>query len=461
MTTNDQEEPPRRHIAVCAFPFGTHAAPLLLLARRMSAVSPDTRFSFFNVERSNSALFKAIDVTTVNSNIVPCNITLPEAEMPGPFNPMKAIENFLEHSPDGFRRAMGEVEDQVGVKISSVISDAFLWYCSEIAEEKGVSWIALWTAGTASLSAHLHTDVIRDIFGVDHQGEKGDEEDLLTSVPGLSKVRPSDLPMGIVTGDLNAPFSQMLHKMGTMLPKAKVVALNVFQELSPVVVNDLNSKLRLLCVGPFPLTCPPQVYSDPENCLEWLDQHGPRKVAYISFGTVVTPPPHEIKALGEALEVSEIPFIWSMSESLRANLPESFVEKIQKDEKLGKIVSWAPQIKLLGHPSIGVFVTHCGWNSIMESISTGVPLICRPMLGDQALNQRIIECELEFGIGIEGGSLTQSSTINALNQVLSSERGEEMRRNVEELQKLAEESVQQGGSSFENLNILNELITSS
>nr|BAD52005.1 UDP-glucose:flavonol 3-O-glucosyltransferase [Dianthus caryophyllus]BAF75881.1 glucosyltransferase [Dianthus caryophyllus] len=459
MTTTNNVEPPRRHIAVCAFPFGTHAAPLLLLARRLSTATPDTRYTFFNVERSNTALFKAIDVS-VGSNIVPYNITLSnEAPAAGPGNPMKAIEEFLEHSPGGFRRAMEEVEAHVGVKISIIISDAFLWYCSDIAEEKGLDWIALWTAGTASLSAHLYTDAIRALAS-DNQGEEG-KEDVLVSIPGLSNVRISDLPMGLVSGDLDAPFSQMLHKMGTMLPKAKVVTLNVFQELSPLVVNDLNSKLKLLCVGPFPLTCPPQVYSDPDNCLDWLDQHGPKTIAYISFGTVATPPPHEIRALAKALEGSDIPFVWSMSDSVRANLPESFIEKIQNEPKVGKIVSWAPQIKLLGHPSTGVFVTHCGWNSIMESISTGVPLICRPIIGDQELNQRIVEIELKFGIGIEGGCFTQSGTTNALNQVLASEKGEEMRKNVEELKKLAEESVKQGGSSNENFNALIELITSS
>ncbi|KAL9224265.1 hypothetical protein vseg_000321 [Gypsophila vaccaria] len=458
--TTANEEPPRRHIAVCAFPFGTHAAPLLLLARRLSTDTPDTRYSFFNVERSNTALFKAIDVS-VNSNIVPCNITLPEPQGPGPENPMKAIEHFLEHSPMGFRQAMAQVEAQVGVKISCVISDAFLWYCCDIAEELGLTWVALWTAGTVSLSAHLHTDVIRANVGVGGQQGEKIEEDALASIPGLSNVHISDLPMGIVSGDLNAPFSLMLHKMGTMLPKAKVVALNVFQELSPIVVNDLNSKLRLLCVGPFPLTCPPQVYSDPYNCLEWLDQHEPKRVAYISFGTVATPPPHEMKAMAEALEVSGIPFLWSMNDSLRGDLPESFLERIQNDEKFGKIVPWAPQIKLLSHPSIGVFVTHCGWNSIMESISTGVPLICRPMLGDQKLNQRIIECELKYGVGIEGGCFTQSGTIDVLNQVLSSEKGQEMRKNVEELKNLAEESVKEGGgTSLENLNVLIGLITS-
>ncbi|XP_074278911.1 anthocyanidin 3-O-glucosyltransferase 7-like [Silene latifolia] len=460
MTTNN-DQPPKRHVAVCAFPFGSHAAPLLLLVKQISTTAPDTRFTFFNTERSNASLFKTNDVNSF-CNIVPYNITLPEGKPIGPGNPvMMAIEHFLEFSPTSFRRAMAEVEAQAGIRLSCLISDAFLWFCSEIGQELGLSWIALWTAGPVSLSTHFYTDFIRKKFGGDVQQGIGGEKDTLQSIPGLSNIRISDLPMGIVTGDLKAPFSQMLHNMALMIPKAKAVAVNSFQELSPLVVNDLNSKMRLLCVGPFPLTCPSEVHPDPYNCLEWLDKHSPKKVAYISFGTFLTPPPHEIKALAEALQVSGIPFLWSMNDSAKGNLPETFMERIQDDEKIGKIVPWAPQMKLLAHPSVGVFVTHCGWNSMMESILTGMPLICRPMLGDQVLNQRVIETDLKFGMGIEGGELTQSGTINALNQVLASEEGKQMRKNVEELKMLAEESVKPGGSSFKDFNALIELIKSS
>jgi len=275
----------------------------------------------------------------------------------------------------------------------------------------------------------------------------------------MSNVRISDLPLGVVSGDLDSPFSKMLHNMGLMLPKASAVVINSFEELLPAITNDLKSKMRcLLNVGPFALTSPPQVEPDQFGCLEWMNRHKTGSVAYISFGTVATPPKEEIIALAESLEAMGVPFIWSLKDSAKAQLPLSFIKRIESNRTLGMIVPWAPQMKLLAHPSMGVFITHCGWNSIMESIVTGVPLICRPILGDQMLNQRLIESVLKFGTGIEGGRFTKSGTMKALHQVLSSQEGKQMRSNVKVLKELAEEGIRSGSSSNENFNVLIELV---
>ena len=79
-------------------------------------------------------------------------------------------------------------------------------------------------------------------------------------------------------------------------------------------------------------------------------------MAYVSFGTVVTPPPHEIVAVAEALEASGFPFLWSLKEHLKDLLPRGFLERTSEN---GKVVAWAPQTEVLGHGSVGVFVTHC------------------------------------------------------------------------------------------------------
>ena len=87
-------------------------------------------------------------------------------------------------------------------------------------------------------------------------------------------------------------------------------------------------------------------------------------MAYVSFGTVVTPPPHEIVAVAKALEVSGFPFLWSLKKHLKDLLPKGFLERTSES---GKVVAWAPQTKVLGHGSVGVFVTDCGCNSVYIS----------------------------------------------------------------------------------------------
>ena len=105
----------------------------------------------------------------------------------------------------------------------------------------------------------------------------------------MNTIRVKDLPGGVIHGNLDAPFSQMLHKMGLAMPKATALAMNVFEEIDPTITKDLKSKLKMvLNVGPFDLASPPKSYSDDSGCISWLDRHEPASVAYLSFGTPKT-----------------------------------------------------------------------------------------------------------------------------------------------------------------------------
>ncbi|OWM83200.1 hypothetical protein CDL15_Pgr011882 [Punica granatum] len=96
----------------------------------------------------------------------------------------------------------------------------------------------------------------------------------------------------------------------------------------------------------------------------------------------------------------------------------------------GKIVPWAPHLVVLRHRLVGVFVTHCGWNSLVESIAGGVMLIGRPFLGDQPLNRSTMEDEWNIEVGVEGGVFTKEGTVRALKLILCSEGGKRMRERV-------------------------------
>ncbi|GAB2267457.1 hypothetical protein Dimus_002440 [Dionaea muscipula] len=464
----------RRHVAVCAFPFGTHAAPLLLLVRRIAAASPDVRFTFFNTDKSNAGLFKkAIDGgDDPVQNIVPCGVHdgVPEGHV---FSgqPGEPLGLFLEAAEEKFRRSIAEAEEEVGMKISCLVSDAFLWFCQKIAEESGASWVALWTSGAASLSSHLHTDLIRSQFGV--QGQEGIREDeTVDFLAGFSAVRVSDLPDGVIAGDLDSPFSKMLHNMALVLPKAAAVAINSFEELQPEISSDMKTKLQnFLHIGPLQLTSPPpppppppprldqtttKSDDDEYGCLAWVEQQEPDSVVYISFGTVTTPPPDELVALAEGLEASGVAFIWS---TVKANLPDGFVERTEEKGK-GKFVPWAPQLALLGHPSVSAFVTHGGWNSITEAIiGGGVPMICRAFFGDQMLNRRMMESVWRIGVGVQGQKFTKDSIMGALENVMRSEQGKQMRQNLIALKQRAEEAAAQpDGSSIKDFESLIQII---
>ncbi|GFS36259.1 UDP-glucosyl transferase 78D2 [Actinidia rufa] len=266
----------------------------------------------------------------------------------------------------------------------------------------------------------------------------------------------NDLPEGVLHGDLESPFAQMLHKMGLNLPRATAVVLNSFEELEPATNTDLKLRLqKVLHVGPPSLSSSPTSSLDESGCLLWLDKHEAASVAYISFGTIITPPPNELLALAEALRASKIPFLWSLRDHSRPIFPEGFLENVLA---FGKVVSWAPQSQVLAHPSIGVFVTHCGWNSILESITGGVPMICRPFFGDQTLNSRMVQDAWGIGVRVDGGVFTKSSMMSAVELIFSREEGKKLRENIILLKQKATEAVGASGSSTENFNVLLEVI---
>ncbi|PON62437.1 UDP-glucuronosyl/UDP-glucosyltransferase [Trema orientale] len=446
------------HVAVVAFPFGTHASPLLAIIRRLAAASPETIFSFFNTCQSNNTIFST-SVVASSPNVKPYNVWDGVHEgytFSG--KPQEHIELFMKAAPQSLHRNMDMAVAETGKEVTCLVTDAFIWFAAEMAQEMGVPWVPLWAPGPCPLLAHLYTDLIRHRVSIagDHPAP-GSGNERLSFIPGMSKILVQDLPDGIVFGNLESFFSTMLHQTSLMLPQATAVFINSFEELDKTVTGELKSKFhKFLSVGPFNLASPPPPAQDDSGCLPWLDKQEPASVAYISFGSVAIPPKEELVAIAEALEGSGIPFIWSLRENVRPNLPKAFLDKT---EKRGKVVPWAPQADILYHRAIGVFVTHCGWNSLLESMVGGVPMICRPFFGDHKLNGRMIEDVWEIGIKLEGGVFTKGGMERCLAMVLSQEKGKRIRAKIKLLKDLATEAVGPTGSSTGNFKLLLDVIT--
>ncbi|CAK8564213.1 unnamed protein product [Lathyrus sativus] len=443
-----------KHVAVLAFPFGTHAPPLLSFVRRVAGESPGVTFSFFSTEKSNKSLFSG----TGNQDEFLPNITyynihdgLPEGFVQSG-SPAEAIHLFIQAMPENFKNAIDVAVTETGKNITCFITDAFFWFGADFAEKMHAKWIPLWTAGAHSLLTHVFTDLIREKLG-DYKGAD-DHKDFL---PGFPELEVSDLPEGVI-GDISGPFASMLHKMGLALPQATAVPINSFATIHTDIESKLEAKFKLLLnVGPFILTTPQRMTNDEHGCVAWLNKHEDYSVVYISFGSSITPPPHEFAALAESLEECGYPFIWAFRGNPEEKLPSGFTERTKTR---GKIVAWAPQIDILKNSSVGVCFTHSGWNSVLDCIVGGVPMISRPFFGDQRLNARMLESVWHIGIGVDNGVLTKESSKKALELVMSSETGKQMRQRVEKLKEAALQAVERDGSSAKNFNTLIELISS-
>ncbi|MCO5586352.1 hypothetical protein L7F22_040292 [Adiantum nelumboides] len=184
------------------------------------------------------------------------------------------------------------------------------------------------------------------------------------------------------------------------------------------------------------------------DCLHWLDTQADASVIYVAFGTFVTLSAEDVEELAMGLEASGNPFLWAIREDSCGGIKAG-----RRGE--GMVTSWAPQVKVLAHKAIGGFLTHCGWNSTVESLWEGVPMLGCPHVGDHMSNMWCI-CEL-WGTGLElqrtnSGGLRRAYVEAGVKALLEGEEGRRARKRAGEMKKVMREACQQEtGESFTNL----------
>lgn len=224
---------------------------------------------------------------------------------------------------------------------------------------------------------------------------------------------------------------------------------NTFYELDIFASNLIP---KMMPIGPLQIErnspSSGNFWVEDTSCLSWLDSQLPASVIYVSFGSTGVFNQEQFNELALGLELSRKPFLWVVREGINLNYPEGFIENVTHR---GKIVHWAPQRRVLGHPAIGCFLSHCGWNSIMEGLISGVPFLCWPYFADQWHNQKYIcdiwKCGLR--VNCDENGIRSRHEINMKIQKLFSDSI--MKVNALKLKDLAEESVSKGGSSYMNL----------
>ncbi|CAA2994061.1 zeatin O-glucosyltransferase-like [Olea europaea subsp. europaea] len=194
------------------------------------------------------------------------------------------------------------------------------------------------------------------------------------------------------------------------------------------------------------------------KCVEWLEKQEPKSVIFVSFGTTTSLTDEQITELAIGLEQSGVKFIWVLrdadkgniftGETRKSELPRGFEERVRERGIVER--EWAPQLEILAHSATGGFMSHCGWNSCMESISMGVPFAAWPMHSDQPRNTVLITKVLKIGLVVKDwkcrNEIVKSLTIStALKRLMASEEGEEMRQRAAELGVAVRKSVAEGG----------------
>ncbi|XP_026452427.1 UDP-glycosyltransferase 91C1-like [Papaver somniferum] len=214
---------------------------------------------------------------------------------------------------------------------------------------------------------------------------------------------------------------------------------------SPEFESDWLSLLHQLYQKPvIPLGfLPPPLVEDKEesnNWVEiktWLDKQKQGSVIYVALGTEAALSQEQVNELAIGLESTGLPFFWVLRKPLNnseQSLPLGF-----EDRTSGRglvYMKWAPQVKILGHPSIGGFLTHCGYNSVIEGLAFGRVLVLLPMLNDQGLNSRLLDGKkagIEVHRNERDGSFSSESLAEAVKIAMAGDEGQVLRNNAKEM----------------------------
>ncbi|XP_052171772.1 UDP-glycosyltransferase 73C4-like [Diospyros lotus] len=304
---------------------------------------------------------------------------------------------------------------------------------------------------------------------------------LLPNLPHRIELTKSQLPRSIRKD--SDKLDGLLDQMKAALLSAEGVLVNSFEEMELGYVEEYRKvKKKTWCIGPVSL-CNKELLDkfgrgnknsvDEHRCLSWLDNRSNNSVIYTCFGSLCHIPTDQLIEIGLGLESSNRPFIWIIRETdyspeIQKWLEEERFEERNKEKGL-IIHGWAPQILILSHPAVGGFLTHCGWNSTLEGISAGVPMITWPMFAEQFYNEKVVTQVLRIGVrisvevGMKRGGVEEKGEVmvkreeikRAVDRLMDEgEGGVQRRERARELEEMAKRAVEEGGSSHWNMTLL-------
>ncbi|KAH9306460.1 hypothetical protein KI387_010864 [Taxus chinensis] len=445
--------PKRPHVVVLSYPAQGHMNPMMEFAKRL--VSKNLHVTFVTTETIRERMCDAahgrglpklhdIKIETISDGFPPDFDGMKDIEM--------AIRALRRAGALSFENLIERLDN-----VSCIVYDGLLEWVPLVVNKFCIPSAFFWTQSCAvySIYYHYHSGVVDKANG---------ETEKEMVIPGLPPLNQADMPCNSSQSLLQLALDQF-----TTISQATWILGNSFRELETSEIKSMDSLLRIRTIGPQL----PTAFLDgnnpqdtdagmdmwkAENCRDWLNTKGKSTVVYVSFGSMAVLSKDQNTEIALGLKASGYPFLWvirpadkKQENTSPRDFPDGFLEETADR---GLVVPWCPQMAVLCHPSVGVFMMHGGWNSTLESLSSGVPVLVFPQWSDQTTNCKYIQDVWKTGMRLKkgaGGLIGRDEVEKSIRTVMEMEQGVELRKNALRWKVLAKQAMVKGGSSDKNI----------
>ncbi|KAK4492836.1 hypothetical protein RD792_000161 [Penstemon davidsonii] len=382
--------------------------------------------------------------------------------------------DFIDNQKDPIREIVSNfLKNPSESELGGLVLDMFCTKFIEIANEFNLPSYVFFTSGACTLGLFFHLVELK--YEQNQDLTKYKNSDVELSVPCFSVPVPVKVLPAVFVEE--GPMSNIFLNYFKRIPETKGIMVNTFHELESFAIEALsnqNKYPKVYPIGPILSSSSDDEQSTHQGYDEikkWLDEQPESSVVFLCFGSMGSFEESQVKEIASALEKSGQRFLWSLRKSggkgmmqipteyedFQEVLPEEFLERT---EGIGKVIGWAPQVAVLSHPAIGGFVSHCGWNSTLESVWFGVPVATFPLYAEQQLNA--FELVKELGMaekiridykkdmrGEKPSEIVGSGEIEAaIRRLMAEEGGSRVRNKVKEMKERSRMALMEGGSSY-------------
>nr|BAF96585.1 glucosyltransferase homolog [Lycium chinense]BAG80539.1 UDP-glucose:glucosyltransferase [Lycium barbarum] len=397
-------------------------------------------------------------------------LTQPETSvnMGSATHPMKFMSEFITSYKGRVKDAVADMFSSLSsVKLAGFVIDMFCTAMIDVANDFGVPSYLFYTSGAAMLGLQFH---FQSLISQNVLSYLDSESEVL--IPTYINPVPVKFLPGLILD--NDEYSIMFLDLAGRFKETKGIMVNTFVEVESHALKALSDDEKIPPIYPVGPILNLGGGNDGhgeeyDSIMKWLDGQPNSSVVFLCFGSMGSFEEDQVKEVANALESSGYQFLWSLRqpppkdklqfpsefENLEEVLPEGF---LQRTKGRGKMIGWAPQVAILSHPSVGGFVSHCGWNSTLESVRSGVPMATWPMYAEQQSNAFQLVKDLEMAVEIKMDYRKDFMTINQPVLVKAEEIGNgirqlmdlvnKIRAKVRKMKEKSEAAIMEGGSSY-------------